>query len=117
MGEEIWQSNGNPFGGGILGTLLLWVIHLLPVDRMRVHVYQSLSMLREEFTDSLVIKGYEATLTGSFTDCLMLENTIYYNDAHSTFEQAMMMYRKEIGFKTLAFADKCTDIKVNECNG
>ena len=83
--------------GGILGTLLLWVIHLLPVDRMRVHVYQSLSMLREEFTDSLVIKGYEATLTGSFTDCLMLENTIYYNDAHSTFEQAMMMYRKDLG--------------------
>ncbi len=80
-----------------MGTLLLWVIHLLPVDRMRVHVYQSLSMLQEEFTDSLAIKGYEATLTGSFTDCLMLENTIYYNDAHSTFEQAMMMYRKEIG--------------------
>ena len=82
--------------GGIIGALLLWYVHFLPTDRMQMHIYQSLPLLQKEFENSIVIEGYEATLTGSFTDCLMLENAIYYNEAHSAFEQALMMYRGEV---------------------
>ncbi len=81
--------------GSFAGVLLLWMAHLLPMEGMKVHIYQSLPLLESEFIDSQVMEGYEATLTGSFTDCLMLEHAIYAKEGRSALEQAMMMYRGE----------------------
>ena len=79
----------------ILGAGLLFLIHLLPTAPMAQNVYHSLELLQSEFTDEVIVDGYKASLTGVFTDCLMLEHAIYNNEEHSAFEQAMLMYRGE----------------------
>ncbi|MCR5755844.1 MAG: hypothetical protein K6G30_13660 [Acetatifactor sp.] len=79
----------------ILGAILLFLIHLLPTAPMAQNVYHSLDMLKSEFSDEILVDGYKASLTGVFTDCLMLEHAIYNNEEHSKFEQAMLMYRGE----------------------
>ncbi len=79
----------------LAGFLLLLLVHLLPTDKMRENVYWSKDTILAEFDDQQVIDGYEATMTGSFTDCLMLEHAIYRNEEHSALEQAMRMYRGE----------------------
>lgn len=81
--------------GTVVALLLLWLVYQLPVGPMKQHVAQSIPMLQKEFTDSELITGYEGTLTGSFTDCLMLEHAIYETDEHSTLEQMLFMYRGE----------------------
>lgn len=93
--EKLLKGLGILIGGGLLGTLLLWLVFLLPTETMQLHIYQSLPILESEFEESQVISGYEATLTGNFTDCLMLENAIYQSPEHSLYEQMMMMYRGE----------------------
>ena len=79
----------------VLGMLLLLAVFCLPKDKMFRHVYQSLPILEKEFTDGIVLDGYPASLTGNFTDCLMLFFCIYDNQEHSTLEQVMHMYRGE----------------------
>ncbi len=79
----------------VLGTLLLFLVHLLPVAPMANNVRNSLDLIRSEFTDELVVDGFRASLTGNFTDCLMLEHAVYRNEDHSRLEQALMMYRGE----------------------
>ncbi len=79
----------------ILGLLLLLAVFCLPKDKMFWHVYQSLPALEKEFTDGVILDGYPASLTGNFTDCLMLFFSIYDNQEHSTLEQVMHMYRGE----------------------
>lgn len=79
----------------IFGLLLLLLVHQLPTEPMRQHVYWSMDMIEQEFTDELVVDGYRSTLTGNFTDCLMLEHAIYNNPEHSSLEQVMHMYRAE----------------------
>ncbi len=81
--------------GTVAALLLLWLVYQLPVEPMKQHVAQSMPMLQKEFTDSELITGYEGTLTGSFTDCLMLEHAIYETERHSTLEQMLFMYRGE----------------------
>lgn len=81
-------------GMPVVGVLLLLAVHFLPTAAMREHVYDSKELLMKEFADEEVIDGYPATLTGSFTDCLMLEHAVY-DGSHSAFMQSMRMYRSE----------------------
>lgn len=79
------------------GFLLLFLVHLIPVDRMQQHVRESLPMIEAEFERSSLIDEYPASFVGGFTDCLMLENAVYKNPDHSTLEQTLLMYRGESG--------------------
>lgn len=79
----------------LLGALLLFVVHLLPTGPMFQNLYWSETAIRQEIENEVQVEGYSASLSGSFTDCLMLEHAIYDNPAHSAFSQAMHMYRAE----------------------
>lgn len=82
-------------GGAVIGLLALILAYTIPVSPMREHISQSLPMLQREFTSSELIIGYPASLTGLFTDCLMLENAVYQSDERSVLEQILYMYRGE----------------------
>lgn len=84
-------------GGIAAGFLLLLLVYCIPVSPMKEHIRQSLSMLEEEFADSELLEGYPGSLTGSFTDCLMLENAVYDSGEHTMLEQILRMYRGESG--------------------
>lgn len=79
----------------VAGFMLLLLVHLLPTEKMQENVYWSKDTILAEFEEQLVIDGYEPTMTGSFTDCLMLQHAIYHSGEHSALEQAMSMYRSE----------------------
>lgn len=81
--------------GAVLGSIALLLAHLLPVGPMQEHVYWSLPMIEKEFEDEVVVTGYRSTLTGNFTDCLMLEYAVYEPKEHSVPEQILHMYRSE----------------------
>lgn len=83
------------FAGSILGLLALYLVFCLPTDKMQEHVWRSFPYLEENLMDAGQITGYPASLAGSFTDCLMLEHTIYNNPTHSRLEQVLYMYRGE----------------------
>jgi hypothetical protein len=83
--------------GTAAGMFLLFIVHCIPVDRMAYHVWQSLPMIEYEFEHGDLIIDYPGSFVGNFTDCLMLENSIYHNDAHSTLEQTLFVYRGESG--------------------
>lgn len=81
--------------GAVLGLIALLLVHMLPTAPMRKNVSKSLGMIEREFSNGTVIEGFEATLTGSFTDCMMLEYAIYASEDHSILEQVLNMYRRE----------------------
>ncbi len=81
--------------GTAIGLAALMLVHLLPIGPIQAHVYWSLEMIRKEFEDEVVVTGYSATLTGNFTDCLMLEHAAYGHQNHSILEQTLYMYRGE----------------------
>lgn len=81
--------------GSIAGFGALMLVHFLPTKPMKEHVYWSLEMIEKEFGNELLVTGYPATMTGNFTDCLMLEHAVYQSEDHSVLEQAMRMYRGE----------------------
>lgn len=83
------------FLGAVLGLAALLLVYCLPVEPMRVHVRNSLSMIEQDFKDTGIIEGYPATLTGNFTDCLMLEHAVYENKEHSLLSRVLYMYRGE----------------------
>lgn len=91
----VMKDMGLIVAGAILGLAALLLVHLLPTDPMREHVYWSLEMIEKEFEDEIMVEGYTATLTGNFTDCLMLEHAIYESEDHGVLEQTMKMYRSE----------------------
>lgn len=84
-------------GGAFVGLLALILVYCIPTAPMQKHVYQSLSMLEQEFDSSEMIEGYPGSLTGNFTDCLMLENAVYHSDEHTMLQQILHMYRGESG--------------------
>lgn len=94
MKKLIWQYILILMVVPIVGLFLLWGVHLLPTYPMRVHVYASKDLLEKEFVDETVVDGFSATLTGNFTDSLMLEHAVY-DGGHSTWQQALNMYRAE----------------------
>lgn len=79
----------------IVGLVALLLVHLLPTAPMREHLYWSFDMIEDEFTDEVLVEGNNATLTGNFTDCLMLQHAVYSNDEHGILDQALYMYRSE----------------------
>lgn len=81
--------------GALSGLIALLLVHLLPVSPMQSHVYWSLEMIEKEFSDEVLIDGYRSTLTGNFTDCLMLEHAVYSSKEHTLLEQVLHMYRRE----------------------
>lgn len=81
--------------GSILGLLALIVVYCIPSDKMKSHVQQSIPMIQRDFQYSDVIEGYPASCVGSFTDCLMLEHSVYSSEEHTLLEQVMYMYRGE----------------------
>lgn len=81
--------------GTAFGLAALFLVHLLPVQPMQEHVYWSLEMIEKEFVDEVMVEGYKSTLTGNFTDCLMLEHAVYKTESHSIWEQILHMYRSE----------------------
>lgn len=84
-------------GGALAGLLALILVYCIPTEPMEEHIYQSLPMLEKEFVSSELIDGYPGSLTGSFTDCLMLENAVYQSHEHTMLEQILFMYRGESG--------------------
>lgn len=86
---------GMVVAGVVMGLLALLLVYCIPTGPIQVHVWQSLPLLEKEFADSELITGNPATLTGNFTDCLMLENAIYDSPEHSGLEQILYMYRGE----------------------
>ena len=44
------------FLGAVLGLIALLLVHLLPTDPMRKHVYWSLDMIEKEFEDEILIE-------------------------------------------------------------
>lgn len=83
--------------GTLIGFLALVLVYCLPTYPMKFHVGQSLPIIEREFGDSELIPGNAATLTGNFTDCLMMEHAIYETEEHSFLEQLLIMYRGESG--------------------
>lgn len=84
-------------GGTLAGFLALALVFCLPTGRMKQHIGQSQTMIEQDFVDIGLIPGNAATLTGNFTDCLMLENAVYRSEEHSLLEQILVMYRGESG--------------------
>lgn len=84
-------------GGALAGLLLLLLVYCIPVAPIREHVYLSLPMLEREFDSPDMIEGFPGSLTGNFTDCLMLENAVYDSGGHTVLEQVLHMYRGESG--------------------
>lgn len=82
-------------GGGVVGFVALLTVYLLPVEPMQENVYWSLPMIEKDFVDEGIIEGYRSTLTGNYTDCLMLEHAVYRAESHSLLEQVLYMYRSE----------------------
>jgi len=81
--------------GMAVGILLLTLVISLPTYKAKENIYYSMGMIEKEFDDEVQVDGYRATLTGNFTDCLMLEHAIYDHPGHSAFQQALRMYRAE----------------------
>lgn len=80
----------------IIGLILMIAVHLLPTDRIRQNINSSRDSIVSDFTNEMVINGYIATLSGNFTDCLMLEFAAY-DSPHSVIDQVLNMYRTESG--------------------
>ena len=80
----------------IAGLILLLLVHLLPTSKITANVNSSVESIKAECTDELVIDDYNATLIGNFTDCIMLQFSIY-KGGHSAFDQALNLYRNEVG--------------------
>ena len=79
-----------------VGFVLLLLVHLLPTNPMKSNVISSKDSIIAEGQDELVIDDYNATLTGNFTDCIMLQLSVY-DGGHSALDQAMNLYRNEVG--------------------
>lgn len=93
--HSILRQGAILIAGPIAGLVALLLAFLLPVEPMQEHVYWSLDMIEKEFEDELLVEGYAATLTGNFTDCLMLEQAVYADGDHSTLDRALHVYRSE----------------------
>ncbi len=85
------------FVGSVVGLVALFLVHCIPTEPMRDHVAQAIPILERDFLYQDAIEGYRGSFVGAFTDCLMLEHSIYSADNHSTLEQTLYMYRPEWG--------------------
>lgn len=82
-------------GGVVAGLAALTAVFCIPAELMQQHAYQSLTMLEKEFVEFSLIEGYQGSMTGNFTDCLMLGNAVYVSEEHSLLERVLYVYRNE----------------------
>lgn len=83
--------------GTVIGIAALLLADCVPECYMYYNLLNSMDMLENEFVDGVLVDGYNGTMTGNFTDCLMLENAVYHSPNHSGIEQMIFMYRGEHG--------------------
>jgi len=89
-------------GSIILGVVLLMAVYMIPNKRMVGHVRESTELLQQEFADSNIITGYQFTLTGLFTDSIIIQNAIYNEGEHSLLERALNVYRQDVSEESWA---------------
>ena len=77
-------------GAPIIGLVLLLIVNLLPNVNVYKHVYWSMDTIVPEFEDETLVDGYRATLTGNFTDCIMILHALYDHPGHSALEQSII---------------------------
>lgn len=82
--------------GIVAGFLLLLLAFALPKGKMLHNVQESVGTLQSDFEHEEVVYGYSATLTGIFTDSLMLHSAVYEAEGRNLLEQAMGIYRGEL---------------------
>lgn len=81
----------------IIGFILLILVVALPNQSAYNHLYNSKEVIEASIANELIIPGESASLTGSFTDSLMLLNSVYKPQDKGIINQAMHMYRPELG--------------------
>ena len=72
-----------------IGTLLMIAVYLLPVDPMREHVRESISMDEDRADQTQWAPGFVYSITDNFTDSIMINNAIFRGTG-SVVEDAMM---------------------------
>ena len=72
-----------------IGTLLMIAVYLLPVDPMREHVSESISMYEDRADQTQWAPGFVYSITDNFTDSIMINNAIFRGTG-SVVEDAMM---------------------------
>ncbi len=82
--------------GILAGFILLVAVFALPKQAMLHNVQESVGTLQSDFEHEEVVYGYSATLTGIFTDSLMLHSAVYEAEGRNVLEQAMGIYRGEL---------------------
>ena len=75
-----------------VGTVLLYLVFLLPTDGMLAHARDSAQVFSIEKTYPLM-DGTEATKLDNWTDSLMLLNAFYNKEDTGTMERAMEVYQ------------------------
>ena len=96
--KQIGISSTIIVSGAVMGLVLLVLVHYIPIEPMREHMKHSMNMIEKEFEDSVKVDGYPGSLSGVFTDCLMLHYSIYENEEHPLLDQVVHMYRTESNF-------------------
>lgn len=79
---------------GILGFSLLLFVYMLPVERMKVNVQNSIDEIIDKGPNSCLIEGNMATKIDGYTDSIMLNNSIY-DGKESILKKASAGYRYE----------------------
>lgn len=80
--------------GGIgLGSLLLILVYMLPLNPIREHVSQSVKVLDTEGENPYLIEGYKGSSLDNHTDALMLANASYRSD-EPFYKAAMLVERR-----------------------
>lgn len=96
MGKTIRNCIFLLLAGIITGFLLLLAVFMLPKKPMLHNVQESVGTLQSEFEHEEVVYGYSATLTGIFTDSIMLHSAVYDAQDRNVLQQAMGIYRGEL---------------------
>ena len=63
--------------GGCIGFLLIFLVYMLPVDRMRANAAASLELFDKWDWNPQIISGYDATTVDTYTDAWMMRIAIY----------------------------------------
>lgn len=96
MGKTIRNCIFLLLTGILAGFILLVAVFALPKQAMLYNVQESVGTLQSDFEHEEVVYGYSATLTGIFTDSLMLHSAVYEAEGRNVLEQAMGIYRGEL---------------------
>ena len=77
--------------GGVTAMLLLFLVYLIPVERMKEHALQSVPLLENWGVNPQLLCGYHATTLDTYTDAWMLRIAFYDGD-EPAFRQCLANY-------------------------